>query len=233
MTDQVMPCSVLVDSEARTGHSNMQQDEALLHKVTTDDRQAYVRIYRWSEPTVSLGYFQKMDDSIDPRIAECDRVKRITGGGAILHDQELTYSCIVPATHPVRSNPIQLYERVHTAIIELLRSMGVAASLRSDVPNGTETATANEPFLCFLRSDPRDVVFEGHKIVGSAQRRRRGTILQHGSILLRASPLTPEVVGICDLASGFDQSLFSQQLPERVGRAISTSIDVRIIRDQE
>lgn len=209
----------------------MEQDETLLQQVSTDDRQAFVRIYRWSKPTVSLGYFQQTNDSVDPRISGCDRVKRVTGGGAILHDQELTYSCVVPSTHRVRSNPIQLYELVHTAIIELLRSLGVDSSMRKDVAGWTEGTTADEPFLCFLRSDPRDVVLRGYKILGSAQRRRRGTILQHGSILLRASPLTPEVVGICDLHSDFDETTFSQQLPEQVGRAISENIEIRIIQN--
>lgn len=225
------PCTILVDAEPRSGRDNMQQDEALLQQVAADNRQAFIRIYQWSAPTVSLGYFQKTEDAIDSRISGCDRVKRVTGGGAILHDQELTYSCVIPATHPIRSTPVQLYEVVHTAVIDLLSSMGVKSSMRSDVAGWAEEADADEPFLCFLRSDPRDVVLNGHKIIGSAQRRRRGTILQHGSILLRASPLTPEVVGICDLTEGFNESEFTTQLPERIGRAVSTDLSIQFVRE--
>ncbi len=229
MTDDLPPCIVLVDEAARTGADNMRRDEALLEQVTAGEHLSYVRIYRWSVPTISLGYFQKLDDAIDPRLASCDRVKRITGGGAILHDQELTYSCAVPSSHPVHSDPIQLYEQVHSAIIGLLSTLGVNSSMRRDAPGWAEETAGEEPFLCFLRSDPRDVVIGSHKVIGSAQRRRRGSILQHGSILLRTSPLTPEVPGICNLSENFDEAAFAELLPETIGRSLSATTAVREI----
>lgn len=200
----------------------MELDAAMLQRVVEDDSTSLVRIYRWDQPTVSLGYFQKHDEQTNSRLADCVRVKRITGGGAILHDDELTYSCAVPATHPVRSNPTELYCRVHAAIIDLLNICGVDCAMRKDVAAENDDA-AGEPFLCFLRADPRDVVCRGHKILGSAQRRRRGAILQHGSILLRRSQLTPEIPGIADLCSDFDEATFTTELPASIAMAVATS----------
>ncbi len=221
MTKRVPPCEVLVDQEPRSGTENMRLDEELLQRVVDDDSTAFVRIYRWNCPTVTLGYFQQLTEEIDPQISACPRVKRVTGGGAILHDQELTYSCALPASHPMRHEPVRLYEEIHSAVIDLLAEQGINASMRQRVNGWQEPETPKEPFLCFLRSDARDVVIDGRKILGSAQRRRRGSILQHGSILLSASALTPNVVGIQDLRPEFDAEEFGRQLPAAIGARVS------------
>jgi len=209
----------------------MERDEALLAKVAADSSRSYIRIYTWNEPTVSLGYFQKQSDDRDPRLADCPVVRRLTGGGAILHDKEVTYSCALPATHPIRTSPVQLYEVVHHAVIELLNSFGVNCCLRQDAPKPEllEAHDDAEPFLCFLRSDPRDIVSGQHKIVGSAQRRRRGSILQHGSILLSASALTPEVQGVSELLPSFNEQQFLAQLPTTIGQAIADEFDLSMV----
>lgn len=221
MSAATLSCEVFVDAEPRSGAANMRLDEQMLQQVVEDGSKAVARIYRWNCPTVSLGYFQQLDLEIAPQLASCPRVKRVTGGGAILHDQELTYSCVVPASHPVRSEPVRLYELLHDAVITLLAEQGVTASMRQNVTGWKPPETGDEPFLCFLRSDARDVVIDGHKVLGSAQRRRRGNILQHGSILLRASTLTPNVLGICDLKPEFDVARFTEQLPEAIGKSLA------------
>lgn len=210
---------LFVDDQPQTGQTNMDRDARALEEVVAGRSGAVIRIYQWCEPTVSLGYFQKGDDAIDPRLLSCPKVRRLTGGGAILHDNELTYSCCLPDTHPVRSDPIQLYEIVHRAIIALLADCGATAMLRSEAAAAKPSAT--EPFLCFLRADPRDVVINGTKVLGSAQRRRKGHILQHGSILLQASKLTPELPGIVDLVPDFDLPQFEQRLPHAVADSVS------------
>ena len=173
----------------------MAVDEVLL-EAAVERNEIAVRWYRWSAATVSLGYFQPATAvAADTPLAGLPAVRRLTGGGAILHHHELTYSCAVPAEHPLAREPLRLYEDVHTAIVELLARRDVAASLR-----GSRAPGAPEPFLCFGRGDPRDVVFRGHKILGSAQRRRRGAVLQHGSLLLEASPAAPDFSGLHDLA---------------------------------
>ena len=186
---------MLLDPEPAAGAWNMAVDELLL-EAAVERNEIAVRWYRWSEATVSLGYFQPATAvAADPPLAKLPAVRRLTGGGAILHHHELTYSCAVPAEHPLAREPLRLYEDVHTAIVGVLARRDVVAALR-----GSRAPGAAEPFLCFGRGDPRDVVFRGQKILGSAQRRRRGAVLQHGSLLLAASPAAPDFAGLHDLA---------------------------------
>lgn len=188
-----MTCRLLFDSEPQTGVWNMALDEALLEAAARRG-ESILRLYRWSEPTLSLGYFQKiLPADLSEALRSLPRVRRLSGGGAILHHFEWTYACAIPRTHPLAKKTEKLYEVVHTALIRSLSNLGVHASLRGE-------STADAPFLCFLRGDPRDVVVAGQKVAGSAQRRRRGAVLQHGSILLRRSPFAPAVPGIVDLA---------------------------------
>ncbi|MEO1984622.1 MAG: biotin/lipoate A/B protein ligase family protein [Fuerstiella sp.] len=205
-------------------------DEWLLQHVSDVPDRSFIRVYSWCEPTVTLGYFQDGAQELDPRLVKCPRIRRLTGGGAILHDHELTYSCVIPQTHPLARTPTSLYASVHRAIIVLLARCGVECCMRqeaAEVPRDTGTGT--DPFLCFLRSDPRDVVLAQHKIIGSAQRRRRGRILQHGSVLLRASGLTPEIPGVADLSANFNIDDFERFLPETLVTAVAA--DFRLMSD--
>ncbi len=218
-------CDLYLDA-AQSGHENMHRDQSALELVTRNPRRSIVRIYRWETPTVSLGYFQKDDAEIDARLQQCPRVRRVTGGGAILHDDELTYSCVLPTSHPLCRTPIQIYNVIHGAIVTLLQQCGVDCAMRQDLLEAQSQST-DEPFLCFLRSDPRDVVLSGAKILGSAQRRRRGNVLQHGSILMRASRLTPEIPGIVDLCPEFRVEEFDRDLPQAVVEAIAGKHQLR------
>ena len=190
-----IPCLVLPHAVAG-GPANMAMDEAMLEAVAADGPAAALRTYGWSEPTLSLGYFQRIAEAeADPRWRGVPTVRRPTGGGAIWHDRELTYALAVPAAHPHSRRPADLYRAVHAAIAEALRSRGLPARRR-----GEEAAPDGRPFLCFADRDPEDVVAAGAKVVGSAQRRRAGAVLQHGSILLARSATTPELPGVADLA---------------------------------
>jgi lipoate-protein ligase A len=187
---------LLVERELHSGAWNMAFDEALLEAARETGLLA-VRFYRWNEPTLSLGYFQKrLPDSFPEPLRLLPRVRRLSGGGAILHHREWTYSCVLPPEHPLALNPVRLYEVVHQQIAGLLNEQNVAATLRGE----TLIGNAEEPFLCFGRQDPRDIVLGPHKIVGSAQRRRRGAVLQHGSLLLERSEFAPMYSGLFDLA---------------------------------
>ena len=191
-------CRILIDAEPNSGSWNMAVDEVLLESAIRT-KTCSVRLYRWSEPTLSLGYFQNggaADDGLPA--AALPRVRRLSGGGAIVHHHEITYSLAVPADHPRAADPVSLYESVHKRILHVLHEGGIRATLRgteANVPSAT-----GQPFLCFLRGDERDIVLDGHKIGGSAQRRRRGAVLQHGSLILRKSPFAPEVAGLQDAA---------------------------------
>lgn len=229
--EQLVPeVDVIVDSEPYSGAFNMAMDEALL-ELAAERNRSVVRIYRWSEPTVTLGYFQAAErkTTTDNPFPGLPTVRRLSGGGAILHDRELTYSCVLPAIHPVRHDPSELYVIVHQALIRLLQQFGAASMLRSEYDAQTQVReSASEPFLCFLRQNPNDIVHaSGIKIVGSAQRRRKGVILQHGSILLSASDHAPQVAGIEQLATSFTTSQFQEHLPTTIANAIGRNIQFR------
>ncbi|MCA9040803.1 MAG: lipoate--protein ligase family protein [Planctomycetaceae bacterium] len=188
-------CELLLDLPPHSGVWNMAMDEALLERAVQEGL-ATVRVYRWELPTVSLGYFQK--NEVDPSLEHLPRVRRLTGGGAILHHHEITYSCTLPADHPLADESELLYETVHDAIIGCLRSYGVSLTMRGETVHA-EGGFHAEPFLCFGRQDARDLVMSGQKVLGSAQRRRRGAVLQHGSLVLKSSPFAPGFPGIQDL----------------------------------
>lgn len=167
------------------GPANMARDEALLHRVGAGDSPPTLRFYRWDRPTISLGYFQAYDDYLvlPPPAGTLDVVRRQTGGGAILHDLELTYALVVPSDHSLiaGASPNILYHRVHRAFAAVLRAEGVPVEAGPEDPS---TSSHRGPFFCFERHSAYDLLAAGRKIMGSAQRRTTGAVLQHGSLLL-------------------------------------------------
>ena len=214
------------------GPWNMAVDDALLGDAI-ENGHATLRFYQWSEPTLSLGYFQRYADrGLHAASRASAIVRRQSGGGAILHDRELTYSLVLPPGHSLAARTPQLYASVHQAFIAALSKhdsnnpSGHAPlnelRIRGDEARSSTDpkAAADEPFLCFQRRSPGDVVLVAasherpsitdtskplpvtEKILGSAQRRHRGAILQHGSLLIETSPAAPELPGLQDLAAG-------------------------------
>ncbi len=211
-------CRVFPHEDA-DGPGNMARDEALLELVSREPEAAALRTYGWTEPTLSLGYFQRVDEARrEPRWRTVPLVRRLTGGGAIWHDQELTYALAIPRAHPLSRRSGELYQAVHEAIAALLAEFGAAATRRGE----ENRSGGDRPFLCFSDQDANDIVIGSSKVVGSAQRRRSGAILQHGSLLLRRSRPTPELPGAADLSSApGDLALWSglvqRRLPESLG----------------
>jgi lipoate-protein ligase A len=189
------PCRLLID-EPLDGAWNMAVDEALLESAATTG-QCSLRFYRWSRPTLSLGYFQHhAERAAHSASRDCNLVRRQTGGGSILHDRELTYSLVVPQTHPLASDSARLYRLVHEALQSVLAGWDVQATICANSPRA---GSGEQPFLCFQRRAVGDMLLGSAKICGSAQRRRRGAVLQHGSLLLAQSPFAPELPGILEL----------------------------------
>lgn len=168
----------------------MAADEALLTSAV-EQGQASLRFYTWREPTLSLGYFQRHEE----RLPDVAWLRRPTGGAAILHHHEWTYALALPAGSPWHNNENWLC-RFHHAIQRALRDWRIESHA---VVCGEEQKLG--PVLCFLHQTPGDLLVNGHKVVGSAQRRPHGAMLQHGSILLRQSPHTPMLPGIEDLSA--------------------------------
>ena len=182
----------------------MAVDEVLLDAAAATGN-ASLRFYRWSEPTLSLGYFQNYADRESHAASrKCSAVRRASGGGAILHDRELTYSLAVPMAQRTAKTATALYDSVHGALIAALALWRVRAERCCNAP---AREPGEQPFLCFQRRTQGDVVLDGVKICGSAQRRRGGAILQHGSLLLHASKAAPELPGLADVSgASFDEA---------------------------
>ena len=213
---------LILDELPHPGVWNMAVDAALLEESLRNGT-VFVRLYRWSEPTVSLGYFQKpVERESDPRISHLPSVRRLSGGGAILHDKEQTYSCVLPPGHTLAEQPSRLYDLIHSLVVGLLREQGVDVQ-----PRGHDSKSAIEPFLCFLREASPDLVVLGHKVLGSAQRRRRGAVLQHGSLLLKASEFAPDLLGLHDLFATFHWSTDdAKELGRRITRVLGDALEI-------
>lgn len=145
---------------------NMALDKAILMLNSENRIPPTVRFYGWSPPAISFGYFQNPNEEID--INKCnqlgvDYVRRITGGGAVFHENELTYSIVIPESHPeIPNNILKSYERICGAVIKGLKRLEI----------DSEYAPIN------------DIVTRGRKISGNAQTRKLKTVLQHGTVLI-------------------------------------------------
>lgn len=218
------PCRLIVDPAA-SGPWHMAVDEVLLASAG-ERRQASLRFYGWGEPTLSLGYFQSFGDAEKhPASRGCPRVRRQTGGGAILHDDELTYSLALPRAHPLAADAARFYDAVHLALAGALARFGIATTLRAAV--GDDAGPGGRPFLCFRRRARGDVLLRGSKVCGSAQRRRRAAVLQHGSLLLGQSSSAPELPGIRELTGQhLDRERLIEswqaEIADRLGLALET-----------
>lgn len=177
----------------------MAVDEALLESVSSTGVPV-LRFYGWKEPTLSLGYFQSAATrAAHPASLSLPLVRRSTGGGAIVHDRELTYTLVVPIRDRWGEDHRGLYHQIHSQVVDwLVKAGGQGARLHP----GIARAAAEEPFLCFERRADGDVELAGFKVLGSAQRRTRTALLQHGSLLLARSSGAPELPGIADLLTG-------------------------------
>jgi lipoate-protein ligase A len=169
------------------GPHNMAADEVMLEAAVTG--LASLRVYSWAVPTVSLGYFQRAHDRLgDPAMANLPFVRRATGGGAIIHDGDLTYALALPPTWAKSHSPSQWHCRIHNMLAQFLREHQLATEL----VGGCRTPQDASAYNCFAIPQPGDVTLAGRKIIGGAQRLRAGSLLQHGSIQLRNFPVLQE-----------------------------------------
>lgn len=246
----------LVRDDARSGVENMRIDDCMLQRAVPEGP-IVIRIYRWSEPTLSLGHFQQIKELADdsacrsqPSLQGLPWVRRKTGGGAILHDQEITYSFVIPSSIGMMekgANEI-LYRAVHEAVRDGLNRLGLDACLSENCTCSTAAKVGNvaeegdrakgeerDPFLCFQRRTPVDLVVGAHKVLGSAQRRTRAGLLQHGSLLLRSSREFRPLQGIEDLANiplGFPwQEWLLDRLREGLGAILPLNCEDLELKD--
>lgn len=174
----------LIYDSPQAGKVNMARDMGILEEVSQGLAPPTLRFYSWHPATLSLGYFQKAEDIAD--ISACNRlgidiVRRPTGGRALLHHRELTYSVVVPESYRlIPKGVLPSYKFFSSAIINGLRALEVPAEL---VP-GENRGKGLLPGACFDSPSAYEIQVAGKKVVGSAQVRQSNIILQHGSILL-------------------------------------------------
>ena len=175
--------SVQNDAVPHSAAMNMAIDEALLETAVVPA----IRFYRWRSPALSFGYFGKFSD-VAIYAAERDLVRRWTGGGIVFHGDDLTYSIVIPANDPVfDESSIAIYERIHRALCEALNGIGTPAVVAGDTDpgglvDGIRAAVSASGYNCFANPVRADVMINGRKIAGAAQRRTRRGLLQQGSI---------------------------------------------------
>jgi len=188
------------------GALNMAIDEAILEAVSTGEQLPTLRLYGWNPPCLSLGYGQRAADVDFERIAALgwDVVRRPTGGRAILHTDELTYSLSLAADDPVAAGSIvESYRRISAALIKGLESLGV----QPQADKRAEGGEAGGP-VCFETPSHYEITMNGRKLVGSAQMRRKAGLLQHGSL-----PLLGDLGRICD------GLIYSSEAEREMGKA--------------
>lgn len=170
-----------VDYETKTGEENMQIDSDLLeYAIKNKLEEPIFRLYGWKPACVSLGRNQN-DDFLDKEyLKKCgiDVVRRLTGGRALLHDNEITYSYICPVSYLEHGEHIvSSYKEICQIFIKKFKTIGI------DIDFGTQKQVRTGFDYCMLVSTGADLCFKGKKLIGSAQCRKQGYILQHGSIL--------------------------------------------------
>lgn len=168
----------LLRSGAADGVTNMATDAALLaHARRTGE--ATLRLYAWDRPTLSLGRNERARDVFDPALvaaAGTDVVRRPTGGRALLHHREVTYSVTAPASITLTES----YAAINAFLLDALARLGVSARIAE--PAGRPLRP--EGAACFAEPGAGELIVDGAKLVGSAQLREDGALLQHGSILI-------------------------------------------------
>ncbi|MFD1706397.1 biotin/lipoate A/B protein ligase family protein [Siminovitchia sediminis] len=210
---------------------NMAMDEALLNWHSEGKIPPVLRFYGWSTPTLSVGHFQKVDRTIDMDGVKrhgCQFVRRQTGGSAVLHDDELTYSVIVSEDKPYISQSVrEAYYELSKGIMEGFNQLGIQADYSIPKERFVERTA-----VCFERPSDYEMLVDGKKISGHAQTRKKGVLLQHGSL-----PFTIDQQMLFDLFRFSDEetrerkrSVFSNKaisINEAAGRPVTYDMAVK------
>ena len=171
----------------------MAVDEAILRTHVNGEAPPTLRFYGWKPAAVSLGYFQRAAEEIN--IEKCrklgiDVVRRLTGGRAVLHDTELTYSIVVKEDHPLIPATITAsYRYFSQGVLAGLRKLGIDAEMSMPKAAYGQPKPKHTSAACFDAPSQYEITAQGRKLVGSAQVRKLGAVLQHGSILLSFNPV--------------------------------------------
>ncbi|KGX89622.1 octanoyltransferase [Pontibacillus halophilus JSM 076056 = DSM 19796] len=183
-----------IDSGNASPEWNMALDEKLVSWHSEGKIPPVIRFYGWNPATLSVGYFQKLKGKIDLEAVEkhgYGLVRRPTGGRAVLHDKELTYSVIVSEKHEAMPKTVtEAYRVISEGLLNGFRNLDIQADF--SIPEGKLQQTGSA--VCFEEPSWYELIVEGRKAAGSAQSRQKGVILQHGSI-----PIEVDDVALFDM----------------------------------
>lgn len=194
---------LLVHDNALSGTENMAVDEVLLGAVSNGSRLPTLRLYQWQPMCLSLGYGQASTDADPSRLRAhgWDLVRRPTGGKAILHGDEITYSLTLPIDDELaQGDVVESYRRISLALMAALQRLGLQPTSEAAV-RGNQGLSA----VCFDVPSHYEITVQGRKLMGSAQVRRRTGLLQHGTL-----PLRGDLGRICDALAYPDEATREQ-----------------------
>ncbi len=175
----------LLTTPPARGAWNMAVDEAILESVRAGDQLPTLRLYAWSPPALSVGYAQPWED-VDPEALKThgwEVVRRPTGGRAILHTDEITYSVVGPQEEPrLVGGVLESYRRLAQALLDALHRLDLPAE--SQLISASQNTTGEIDPVCFDVPSNYEITVHGKKLIGSAQSRKQGAVLQHGTLPL-------------------------------------------------
>lgn len=174
----------MIKTDPLSGAMNMALDEVLLDSVQAGTSPPVVRLYRWQPQAVTLGYSQRGAGQVNPEFCKAegiDIVRRLTGGRAVLHDQEVTYSVISRQEGLFSFGILENYRTIAEVLLHCLKRVGLNAELVGRHA-GTTNNSMVEKSACFTAPSQFEITCSGKKICGSSQKREQDSFLQHGSI---------------------------------------------------
>lgn len=209
---------IIRESGFSGGAYNMAVDSAIAQAIGAGRQAATLRLYGWNPFCLSLGYGQRAREADTEALRQrgWDLVRRPTGGKAILHGDELTYSLCLPLDHPLASGDIiESYRRLSGGLLRALEILGLSA-----IANPARESALNQPAgpVCFVQPSHYEILVDGRKLIGSAQLRRKSVMLQHGTI-----PLCGDVGRICDVLSFKSAAERAEQKERARRRALTLS----------
>lgn len=204
----------LIHTPFKTGAWNMAADEAILEHIHRGESMPTLRLYSWNPPCLSLGHAQSFNDVDVQRLEErgWQVVRRLTGGRAILHTDELTYSVTGGADEPALAGGVlESYNRLAQALMHAVHSLGLPVEMKEH--ENAQTGNTLNP-VCFEVPSTYEITVQGRKLIGSAQARKKEGVLQHGSL-----PLTGDLTRICQALVFADESARARAAKRLLERA--------------